>query len=109
MKVFSSSAISPKLKTKLVKLAKLFKRRGKDLKQVLKEVEILEALKDAELPLVEVTVERNNCYHKVWLDPGTGETYCSCPLYRKLKTCHHALKVALLYEARKLKWKTVST
>jgi len=109
MKVLSSSAIPKTLKTQFLRLAKIFKSRGKDFKRVLKEIQIVEAIKDEDLPFVEVTVERNNYYHKVWLDPGTGETYCSCPLYRKLKTCHHALKVALLYEVRKLKWKTIRT
>jgi len=105
----SSSAIPPKLKTKLVKLAKLFKIKGKSLEKALRETKILEAVKDVELPVVEVLVERNGYYHKVWLDPGNGKTYCSCTLYQKLKICHHSLKVALLYEIRKLKWKTVST
>ena len=105
----SSSAISTKLKTKLVELAKLFKAKGKSFEQAFKETQIIEAVKDVELPLVEVLVGRNGYYHKVWLDPGNGETYCSCPLYRKLKMCHHSLKIALLYEVRKLRWKTVST
>jgi len=105
----SSSAISPKLKTKLVKLAKFLKTRNLSLEQIFRETKIVDAVKDVELPLVEILLERNGYYHKVWLDPGNGKTYCSCPLYRKLKMCHHSLKVALLYEVRKLKWKTVST
>jgi len=105
----SSSAISSKLKTKLIKLAKLFKTKNLSLEKALKETKILEAVKDVEIPFIEVLVERNGYYHKVWLDPGNGKTYCSCPLYRKLKMCHHSLKVALLYEVKKLKWKTVST
>ncbi|GEM_PF-3442588 len=109
MKVFASSAISKTLKTKLVKLAKLFKSKNLSLEKALKETRIVEAVKDPDLPLVEVLLERNGNYHKVWLDPGNRKTYCSCPLYRKLKMCHHSLKVALLYEIRRLKWKTVST
>ena len=109
MKVLSSSAISKPLKAKFVKLAKLFKAKGKELKKALDETRIVEAIKDVDLPFVEIIVERNNHYHKVWLDPGNGKTYCSCPLYRKLKMCHHSLKVALLYEVKKIKWKTLST
>lgn len=105
----SSSAIPFKLKVKLAKLVKVFKAKGQSLEQAFKETKIVDAVKDVELPLVEVLVERNGYYHKVWLDPGNGKTYCSCPLYQKLKMCHHSLKVALLYEVRKLKWKTVST
>jgi hypothetical protein len=105
----SSSALPPKLKTKLVKLAKFPKTKNLSLEQAFRETKIVDATKDVELPLVEIMVERNGYYHKVWLDPGSGETYCSCPLYRKLKMCHHSLKVALLYEVRRLKWKTVST
>jgi hypothetical protein len=106
MKILSSSAISKDLKTKFVRLAKFFKSKGKNLKKAISEVHIVSVEKDIDLPVVEVIVERNGYYHKVWLDPGNGETYCSCPLYRKLKTCHHTLKVALLFETRNLKWKT---
>jgi len=109
MKVLFSSTIPKTLKAKITKLAKLFKSKNLSLEKALKETQIVEAIKDEDLPLVEVLVERNGYYHKVWLDPGNGKTYCSCPLYRKLKMCHHSLKVALLYEVRKLKWKTVST
>jgi len=103
----SSSAIPPKLKTKLVKLAKFLETKNLSLEQVFRETKIVDAVKDVELPLVEVLVERNGYYHKVWLDPGNGKTYCSCPLYQKLKTCHHSLKIALLFETRRLKWKTI--
>jgi hypothetical protein len=109
MKVFSSSAVPENLKAKLAKLDKLFKLKNFSLEKALKETQIVEAVKDVDLPLVEITVERNSCYHRVWLDPGNGKTYCSCPIYRKLKMCHHSLKVALLFEIRKLRWKTVST
>ncbi len=105
----SSSAIPPKLKTKLVKLAKFLKTKNLSLEQAFRETKIVDAVKDIDSPLVELIVERNGYYHKVYLDPGNGKTYCSCPLYRKLKMCHHSLKVALLYEIRKLRWKTVST
>ena len=107
MKVLTSSAISPKLKQNFVKLAKLFKTKGKSLKDAIKETQIISAVKDVDLPLVELIVERNGHYHKVWLDTGNGKTYCSCPLYRKLKTCHHSLKIALLFETHRLKWKTI--
>jgi len=109
MNLFSSSALSKSLKAKLAKLARLFKSKNQNLKTALEETRIVEAVKDPDLPLVEILVERNGNYHRVWLDPGNGKTYCSCPLYKKLKTCHHSLKVALLYEVRRLKWKTVST